>query len=88
MSDTSASQDRSEPDIGISDDQLPEDLVPSEDNPLAVGLEPGERVDDLLVSDKPVERSEPDGPGGAEDDSRPDDGSGDDAQDEGSGSTS
>ena len=27
---------------GISDDQLPADLVPSEDNPLAQGLDPDE----------------------------------------------
>ena len=35
---------------GISDDQLPEDLVPSEDNPLAEGLDPDEIPDgeDLL----------------------------------------
>jgi len=33
--------------VGISDDQLPEDLVPSEDNPLAEGLADGETVDDL-----------------------------------------
>lgn len=32
---------------GISDDQLPEDLVPSEDNPLAEGLDPDEVPDDL-----------------------------------------
>lgn len=30
---------------GISDDQLPADLVPSEDNPLAQGLDPDE-IDD------------------------------------------
>jgi hypothetical protein len=35
---------------GITDDQLPEDLVPSEDNPLAEGLDPDEIPDgeDLL----------------------------------------
>ena len=32
---------------GITDDQLPEDLVPSEDNPLAEGLDPDETPDDL-----------------------------------------
>ena len=31
---------RDESSVGISDDQLPEDLVPSEDNPLAEGLPP------------------------------------------------
>ena len=34
--------DENEPTEGISDDQLPEDLQPSEDNPLAEPLEPGE----------------------------------------------
>ncbi len=86
MSNAPDSPDQSEPDIGISDDQLPEDLVPSEDNPLAQGLEAGEQVDDLLVSGKPVERSEPDGPGGA--DAASDDGSGADSEDEGAGTTS
>ena len=38
--------------VGISDDQLPEDLVPSEDNPLAEGLPDGERVDDHLTESK------------------------------------
>jgi hypothetical protein len=32
---------------GISDEQLPEDLVPSDDNPLAEGLDPDETPDDL-----------------------------------------
>ena len=39
------SESDSEP--GISDDQLPEDLVPSEDNPLAEGLDPDEIDDDV-----------------------------------------
>ena len=34
--------DENEPTEGISDDQLPEDLQPGEDNPLAEPLEPGE----------------------------------------------
>ncbi|WP_146207345.1 hypothetical protein [Nocardioides silvaticus] len=43
---------------GITDDQLPEDLVPSEDNPLAEGLPPGEEPDeDLLTSGKDAEGS-------------------------------
>ncbi len=67
MSDASDDHDTAGPDIGISDDQLPEDLVPGEENPLAEGLEAGERVDGLLESGKPVERSEPDGPGGEND---------------------
>ncbi len=37
--------------VGISDDQLPEDLVPSEDNPLAEGLPDGETVDDDLLAE-------------------------------------
>lgn len=39
--------------VGIGDDELPEDLVPSEDNPLAEAPEPGEQVDDLLEDGKP-----------------------------------
>ncbi len=31
---------KDESSVGIFDDQLPEDLVPSEDNPLAEGLPP------------------------------------------------
>ena len=38
--------------VGISDDQLPEDLVPSEDNPLAEGLPDGETVDDDLLAEE------------------------------------
>ena len=34
-------------DTGISDDQLPEDLQPGDDNPLAEGLEPTETAGDL-----------------------------------------
>ena len=41
----------SSPDEGIGDDQLPEDLVPSEDNPLAEGLDP-ETPDDLDLLDE------------------------------------
>ncbi len=43
---------------GIGDDQLPEDLVPDDDNPLAEGLEPGETVDDLLSGGKDAEEPE------------------------------
>ena len=39
---TSASD---EPERGITDEQLPEDLRPGEDNPLAEGLPPGETAD-------------------------------------------
>ena len=41
----SRTSDESRP--GISDDQLPDDLVPSEDNPLAEGLDPDEIDDDV-----------------------------------------
>ena len=41
-SDSSKDTSKDSSDQGISDDQLPEDLQPSEDNPLAEPLEPGE----------------------------------------------
>ena len=56
MSEHESEQDETE--TGISDDQLPDDLVPDEDNPLAEGLEPGETVDDLLDGGKEPETSE------------------------------
>ena len=43
MSDATPEAD--EPTEGISDDQLPEDLQPGEDNPLAEPLEPGETAE-------------------------------------------
>lgn len=55
---------------GISDDQLPEDLQPGEDNPLAEPLDPDERRDDLdlgvtdpteRLGDGPPGQSGPDG---------------------------
>lgn len=42
----------------IDDDQLPDDLVPDDDNPLAEGLEDGETVDDLLSGGKDAEQEE------------------------------
>jgi hypothetical protein len=44
---------------GIGDDQLPDDLVPGEDNPLAEGLDPDDTPDDfdLLGEGKPAEQS-------------------------------
>jgi hypothetical protein len=42
---------------GISDDQLPEDLVPGDDNPLAEGLDDGETVEGLLDGGKQAEQS-------------------------------
>lgn len=55
-----------EPAVGISDDQLPEDLVPGEDNPLAESLEDGDTVDDLLADGSPTEEPTGDGPGATE----------------------
>jgi hypothetical protein len=45
MTDSSPERDDTEQTAGISDDQLPEDLQPGEDNPLAVPLDPGETPD-------------------------------------------
>ena len=50
----------SEEETGISDEQLPDDLVPSEDNPLAEGLEDGESAGDLLEEGKDAEGDEED----------------------------
>ena len=55
---SSSDESTSSDDLGISDDQLPEDLQPDE-NPLAAGLEPGESAGDLLEDGKPAEQ-EPD----------------------------
>lgn len=41
---------------GVPDEELPEDLVPDEDNPLATGLPAGETVDGLLVEGKRAEQ--------------------------------
>ncbi len=49
-----------EPPVGISDEELPEDLQPSEDNPLAEGLDDGETVDDLLADGKPADQASED----------------------------
>ncbi|MDP2773274.1 MAG: hypothetical protein Q8O61_06920 [Nocardioides sp.] len=71
----SESQDQDEPQVGIDDEALPDDLQPSEDNPLAEGLHDGETVDDLLSGGKDAEQivdETPDKPRGAPDDS-PDD---------------
>ena len=44
--------------LGIDDDQLPEDLVPSDDNPLAESLDPDEAKDvDLLGEGKVADES-------------------------------
>lgn len=68
----SNSENEKSDDLGIDDEQLPDDLVPDDDNPLAEGLEDGETVDDLMDGGKPVERSgddesdEPDSEGSGE----------------------
>ncbi|NPC98365.1 hypothetical protein [Nocardioides sp. zg-DK7169] len=54
------------PSTGISDEELPEDLRPAEDNPLAEPLEPGERVEGLLEEGKRATESTGDA-GGDED---------------------
>lgn len=38
--------------VGISDDQLPDDLQPTDENPLAQELDPDERPDDLMEGGK------------------------------------
>jgi len=50
----------SEEELGITDEQLPEDLQPGEDNPLAEGLDDGETAGDLLKEGKDAEIDEPD----------------------------
>ena len=49
---SNSEDETSSDDVGIDDDQLPEDLQPGEDNPLAEGLDDGETVDDLLDGGK------------------------------------
>ncbi len=56
------SESNGEPETGITDEQLPDDLLPSEDNPLAAGLDDGETVDDLMDGGKGVENDEGDEP--------------------------
>ncbi|WP_460853895.1 hypothetical protein [Nocardioides montaniterrae] len=41
----------------ISDDQLPEDLVPGPDNPLAEGLPPGDAAEGLMDPDQSTHRT-------------------------------
>ena len=54
-----------EPTTGISDDQLPDDLVPGDDNPLAEGLDPDEDPGDLFEGGKRAdEQDDPDDDGG------------------------
>ncbi len=58
---------------GIDDDQLPDDLRPDEDNPLAEGLDDAETAGDLAPGELLEEGKTPDG---QDDDS--DEGEGDD----------
>jgi hypothetical protein len=48
-------------DRGIGDDELPEDLQPGEDNPLAEGLDAGETAGDLDPGELLDEGKTPDG---------------------------
>lgn len=43
---------------GIPDEDLPEDLVPGDDNPLAEGLDDGETVEGLMDGGKQAEESD------------------------------
>lgn len=56
-----------EPTTGISDDQLPDDLVASDDNPLAKSLDDGETVEGLLTEGKPADDSADEPADGASD---------------------
>ena len=49
------------PQAGVSDDALPEDLQPGEDNPLAEGLDDNETVEGLLDGGKDAEQLDEDG---------------------------
>ncbi|HWI42977.1 MAG TPA: hypothetical protein VNS81_05120 [Nocardioides sp.] len=57
MSENTSEQDQQ---TGITDDALPDDLVPSDDNPLAEGLPDGETAEGLLTEGKHDENSSPD----------------------------
>ena len=58
------SADQTADQTGLEDERLPEDLQPSEDNPLAEGLSEGETVDDLLEDGKNAEQMEDGDEGG------------------------
>ena len=59
---------------GISDDELPEDLQPTDDNPLAQPLDPDEAKPadelDMRGGKTPEQSDDPDDPGGSGDDSQ------------------
>jgi len=67
------SNSEEETDTGIADEQLPEDLQPGDDNPLAEGLEAGESAGDLLEEGKEAQ-TEGGVEGGADDDEQDDSG--------------
>ncbi|MBZ5735863.1 hypothetical protein K8Z61_15320 [Nocardioides sp. TRM66260-LWL] len=51
------------PHADVTDDALPPDLVPSEDNPLAEPLADGETAGDLLHDGKHADQDEPESAG-------------------------
>ena len=55
------SNSENEPDLGIGDEELPEDLQPGEENPLAEGLEDRETAGDLLEEGKDAEQGSVEG---------------------------
>ena len=60
------------PQAGVGDEQLPEDLQPGEDNPLAEGLDNNETVEDLLDGGKDAEQLGEDGTSAESDTSQDD----------------
>ena len=57
MTDSSTEDQPQADDAGITDDQLPEDLRPSEENPLAQPLDEDDAPDDLdMYGGKPAEQ--------------------------------
>ena len=54
----SATPEGQEPEVAITDEELPEDLRPSDENPLAEGLPDQETVDDLLTGGKHAEQDD------------------------------
>jgi hypothetical protein len=60
--------------LGIRDDQLPEDLQPGDDNPLAEGLDAGETAGDIGPGELLKEGKAPDEQDGDSDDDDSDEG--------------
>ncbi|WP_193609132.1 hypothetical protein [Nocardioides lijunqiniae] len=61
MSDSETTPSDHDDAVGVSDDKLPEDLQPGEDNPLAEGLDDNETVEGLLDGGKDAEQLGEDG---------------------------